>query len=70
LGVLETLSKILVDKGRNNTSGKSAHNFDMNNAKIIEWDIPDPKGKEIEEYHRTLRIIKEKIIKLLMKLEV
>jgi len=34
-------------------------------ARIIEWDIPDPKGKEIEEYRRTLHIIKEKIIELL-----
>jgi len=31
-------------------------------AKIIEWDIPDPKGKETQEYRRALRIIKERII--------
>jgi len=34
-------------------------------AKIIAWDIPDPKGKDIQDYRRTLGIIKEKIIELI-----
>ena len=36
-------------------------------AEIIKWDIPDPKGKGIEDYRKTLSIIKEKITKLLSK---
>ncbi|HDP36364.1 MAG TPA: hypothetical protein ENN27_00625 [Candidatus Atribacteria bacterium] len=35
------------------------------NVKIVRWDIQDPKGKGIDDYRRTLRIIKEKIIELL-----
>jgi len=34
-------------------------------AKIINWDIPDPKGKGIEDYRRTLKIIKENVAELL-----
>ena len=34
-------------------------------AKVIVWDIPDPKGKDIEEYRRVLKIIKPKILELL-----
>lgn len=37
----------------------------ISGAKIIAWDIPDPKGKEIEEYSKTLNLIKEKIIEFL-----
>lgn len=36
--------------------------------KIIKWNIPDPKGKGIEEYRKILSVIREKIIKLLEKL--
>jgi len=38
-------------------------------AKKIDWDIPDPKGKDIEEYRKTLRIIKEKVMELLKEVE-
>ena len=38
-------------------------------AKIIAWDIPDPKGKDIEDYRRTLRLLKEKISGLLKEIE-
>ena len=38
-------------------------------AKIIAWDIPDPKGKGIGEYRRILSIIKEKVSELLKELE-
>lgn len=38
-------------------------------AKIIAWDIPYTKGKGVEEYRKTLNIIKEKIIKLLKEVE-
>lgn len=34
-------------------------------AKRIDWDIPDPKGKGIEDYRRTLKTIKEKVAELL-----
>lgn len=34
-------------------------------AKIMEWDIPDPKSKSISEYRNILHLIKEKIIELL-----
>ena len=38
-------------------------------TKIVNWDIPDPKGKGIEEYHKTLNIIKEKVVELLKEIE-
>lgn len=38
-------------------------------AEIIEWDILDPKGKTIEDYRKTLSVIKENILKLLKELE-
>jgi protein-tyrosine-phosphatase len=31
----------------------------------IDWNIPDPKGKDIEDYRRTLKIIKGKVAELL-----
>lgn len=34
-------------------------------AKRIDWDIPDPHGKDIEDYRAALRIIKDKITALL-----
>jgi protein-tyrosine-phosphatase/ribosomal protein S27AE len=38
-------------------------------AKKIDWDIPDPKGKDIEEYRKVLKIIKEKVTELLKEVE-
>ncbi len=38
-------------------------------AKIINWDVSDPKGKGIEDYRRTLKIIKEKIMGLIREEE-
>jgi protein-tyrosine-phosphatase len=38
-------------------------------AKRIDWDIPDPKGKDIEDYRKTLGIIKEKVIELLKEVD-
>lgn len=38
-------------------------------VKIIAWNIPDPKGKGVEEYRRTLNIIKEKILELLKEVK-
>ena len=34
-------------------------------AKRIDWNIPDPKGKGIEDYRRTLKIIEGKVAELL-----
>jgi protein-tyrosine-phosphatase len=34
-------------------------------ARRIDWDIPDPHGKDIEDYRGTLSIIKEKVTELL-----
>ena len=33
-------------------------------ARAIEWDIPDPKEKGIEEYHYVEQMIKEKLLEL------
>jgi len=38
-------------------------------AKVIAWDIPDPKGKDIKEYRRALTMIKHKILELLQEME-
>lgn len=38
-------------------------------AKIIAWDIPDPKGKDIGEYRRVLSMIKHKVLELLEDME-
>lgn len=38
-------------------------------AKIIAWDIPDPKGKTIEDYRKTFGIIKEKVTELIKEVE-
>ncbi|MFU8795998.1 MAG: hypothetical protein ACNA7X_01715 [Dehalococcoidia bacterium] len=38
-------------------------------AKRIDWDIPDPKGKGIEAYRETLAIIKGKVAELLKEIE-
>ncbi|MFO7890495.1 MAG: low molecular weight phosphatase family protein [bacterium] len=34
-------------------------------AKMISWDIPDPKGKNQEEYEKTTLLIKRKLIDLI-----
>jgi arsenate reductase len=34
-------------------------------AKRIDWDIPDPRGKDIEDYRKMLGTIKEKVMELL-----
>ena len=36
--------------------------------KIIEWDIPDPKGKSINVFREVRNIIEEKVKKLLEKI--
>jgi arsenate reductase len=38
-------------------------------AKRIDWDIPDPKGKDTEDYRKTLAIIKEKVKELLKEVD-
>lgn len=38
-------------------------------AKVIAWDIPDPKGKDIGEFRRVLSMIKHKILELLEEME-
>ena len=38
-------------------------------AKVIAWDIPDPRGKDIEEFRRVLSMIKHKILELLEEME-
>lgn len=38
-------------------------------AKVVSWDIPDPKGKDIAEYRRVLAIIKGKVKELLEEME-
>lgn len=38
-------------------------------AKVIAWDIPDPKGKDIGEFRRVLSMIKRKILELLEEVE-
>jgi arsenate reductase len=34
-------------------------------AQVINWEIPDPKGKGREEFRKTLDIIRKKVIALL-----
>lgn len=41
----------------------------ISGARIIAWDIPEPKGKDIGEYRGILPIIKEKISELLKEME-
>ncbi|MBN2031491.1 low molecular weight phosphatase family protein [bacterium] len=36
-------------------------------VKVVQWDIADPKGKEIEIYRRTADLLKEKIRQLVSK---
>lgn len=38
-------------------------------AKRIEWQIPDPKGRGIEEYRRVREMIKQQVVELLSRLE-
>lgn len=38
-------------------------------AKIIAWDIPDLKGKDIKEYRRVLSILKRRVSQLLRRME-
>jgi arsenate reductase len=35
----------------------------------IEWQIPDPKGKGIEEFRRVRELIKEQVLELLKRIE-
>jgi protein-tyrosine-phosphatase len=37
--------------------------------KIIEWDIPDPKGKSIEFYREVRDLIEDKVRTLLKEIE-
>ena len=37
-------------------------------AKVVQWDIPDPSGKGIEEFRRVRGIIKVEVMKLLSDL--
>ncbi len=32
--------------------------------KVVEWNIPDPKGKDIRVYRQVVELIKEKILEL------
>lgn len=38
-------------------------------AKRIEWQIPDPKGKGIEEYRRVRELIRKEVEKLLQQIQ-
>lgn len=38
-------------------------------AKRIEWEIPDPKGKGIDEFRRVREIIRHQVIELLNRLK-
>jgi len=33
-------------------------------AKMIEWNIPDPRGKKVEEYRKVIKLIDKKISEL------
>uniref|UniRef100_A0A7C3YTN3 Arsenate reductase ArsC n=1 Tax=candidate division WOR-3 bacterium TaxID=2052148 RepID=A0A7C3YTN3_UNCW3 len=37
-------------------------------AKLIEWQIPDPKGKGIEEFRRVRELIRESVQELLKRI--
>jgi arsenate reductase len=37
-------------------------------AKVIQWDIPDPYGKGVDEYRRTRDIVRAEVEKLLAEL--
>ncbi len=37
-------------------------------AKEIRWEIPDPKGKSLDEFRRVREMIKDEVIKLLSEL--
>lgn len=37
-------------------------------AKVVQWEIPDPSGKGIEEFRRTRDLVREEIIALLDRL--
>jgi protein-tyrosine-phosphatase/ribosomal protein S27AE len=38
-------------------------------SKRIDWDILDPKGKDVEDYRKMLGIIKEKVMELLKEVD-
>ncbi len=38
-------------------------------AKQINWEIPDPKGKGLEEYRRVRELIKQQVQRLLQNLQ-
>lgn len=38
---------------------------ELENSKVIRWEIPDPRGKNIGEYRRVLQILKKSIIQLI-----
>jgi len=38
-------------------------------VKVVEWNIPDPKGKDIGAYHQVVELIKEKLLELKRSLE-
>ena len=40
----------------------------ISGARVINWEIPDPKGKGREEFRKTLDIIRKKVIALLKEL--
>ena len=37
-------------------------------AKVVQWNIPDPSGKGIEEFRRTRDLVRQEIIALLDRL--
>ena len=37
-------------------------------AKVVQWDIPDPSGKGIEEFRRTRDLVRQEIIALFDRL--
>ncbi len=38
-------------------------------VKRVEWNIPDPKGKALDEFRRVREIIRERVIELLAKIK-
>ncbi len=39
-------------------------------AKVIDWEIPDPIGKNISEYYKITKLIHSELIKLFKKLNI
>lgn len=42
---------------------------ELKKTRIIQWDIPDPRGKGFEEYQQVVSILKEKITELIQEVE-